>query len=71
MVCALIELAIIKFDIEILDVALVVSYRIVALVVSYILALKQLAHSLFKAKYREEKICILSQSVACSEYFCV
>ena len=50
MVCALIELVIIKFDIEILDVALVVSYRIVALVFSYILASKQLVHSLFKAK---------------------
>ena len=47
MVCALIELVIIKFDIEILDVALVVSYQIVALVVSYIFALKQLVRSLF------------------------
>ena len=52
-------------------VALVVSYRIVALVFSYILASKQLVHPLFKAKYREEIVRILSQSVACSILFCV
>ena len=64
-------LVILKIDRHQLDVALVVSYRIVALVFSYILASKQLVRSLFKAKYREENVCILSQSVACSRYFCV
>ena len=64
-------LVILKIDRHQLDVALVVSYRIVALVFSYIWASEQLVHVLIREKYRREIVRILLKSVACSWYFCV
>ena len=64
-------LVILKIDRHQVDVALVVSYRIVALVFSYIGASEQLVHVLIREKYRREIVRILLKSIACSRYFCV